>query len=249
MHCLPRGPVGGVGSFCLRSKVFHQQILISQFNAHSHSHSQIRQPIDRRQEGDRTRALDSNKALSKNVHNFYLPLGAKKYSFSERRSMIKERRLNLRSSQRIESKTSTGKLLNNESVLLQCNHLDPNQKIDVKKDNPKKPNLNYVSYILSNDLTNIFMQRQDWSVYSRDLVFQYKDINIVGLEKYMLFVNLLRMLAHARFVYVRMTLLSVNLDEEESCVQVRWSIIGLGMLEFCLRYFPDRLWEKNSMER
>ena len=121
--------------------------------------------------------------------------------------------------------------------------------MDVKKDNPKKPNLNYVSYILSNDLTNIFMQRQDWSVYSRDLVFQYKDINIVGLEKYMLFVNLLRMLAHARFVYVRMTLLSVNLDEEESCVQVRWSIIGLGMLEFCLRYFPDRLWEKNSMER
>ena len=39
-------------------------------------------------------------------------------------------------------------------------------------------------------------------------------------EKYMLFVNLLRMLAHARFVYVRMSLLSVTLDEEEGCVQV-----------------------------
>ena len=36
----------------------------------------------------------------------------------------------------------------------------------------------------------------------------------------MLFVNLLRMLAHARFVYVRMSLLSVTLDEEEGCVQV-----------------------------
>ena len=45
-------------------------------------------------------------------------------------------------------------------------------------------------------------------------------INIIGLEKYMLFVNLLRMLAHARFVYVRMSLLSVTLDEEEGCVQV-----------------------------
>lgn len=130
-----------------------------------------------------------------------------------------------------------------------CSHLESNQKKDLKKDNPKKPNLDFVSYILTNDLTNIFMQRQDWSIYKRDMVFQYKDINIVGLEKYMLFVNLLRMLAHARFVYVRMTLLSVTLDEEESSVQVRWSIIGLGMLEFCLRYFPDRLWEKNSMER
>ena len=134
-------------------------------------------------------------------------------------------------------------------MLVLCNHLEPNQQGNIKKDNPKKPNLDFVSYILTNDLTNIFMQRQDWTIYRRDLVFQYKDINIVGLEKYMLFVNLLRMLAHARFVYVRMTLLSVTLDEEESSVQVRWSIIGLGMLEFCLRYFPDRLWEKNSMER
>lgn len=134
-------------------------------------------------------------------------------------------------------------------MLVLCSHLESNQKKDLKKDNPKKPNLDFVSYILTNDLTNIFMQRQDWSIYKRDMVFQYKDINIVGLEKYMLFVNLLRMLAHARFVYVRMTLLSVTLDEEESSVQVRWSIIGLGMLEFCLRYFPDRLWEKNSMER
>ena len=134
-------------------------------------------------------------------------------------------------------------------MLVLCSHLESNQKKDLKKENPKKPNLDFVSYILTNDLTNIFMQRQDWSIYKRDMVFQYKDINIVGLEKYMLFVNLLRMLAHARFVYVRMTLLSVTLDEEESSVQVRWSIIGLGMLEFCLRYFPDRLWEKNSMER
>lgn len=163
--------------------------------------------------------------------------------------MVKDRRLNLKTSQKVDSKISTRNLLSNESTLLLCNPLEPNQQKNVKKENPKKPNLDFVSYILSNDLTNIFMQRQDWSIYRRDLVFQYKDINIVGLEKYMLFVNLLRMLAHARFVYVRMTLLSVTLDEEESCVQVRWSIIGLGMLEFCLRYFPDRLWEKNSMER
>ena len=52
-----------------------------------------------------------------------------------------------------------------------------------------------------------------------------------------------------RFVYVRMTLLSVTKDEDEGSVKIRWSIVGLGMVEFCLRYFPDRLWEKGSMER
>ena len=176
-------------------------------------------------------------------------MGAKKYSFTERRAMVKNRRQILKSSQS-ESKINTRNLLStSESSLQLCNTLEPNQSKNDKKENPKKPNLELVSYVLTNDLTNIFMQRQDWSIYRRDLVFQYKDVNIVGLEKYMLFVNLLRMLAHARFVYVRMTLLSVNLDEEEGSVQVRWSIIGLGMLEFCLRYFPDKLWEKNSMER
>ena len=163
--------------------------------------------------------------------------------------MVKNRRQSLQSSQ-CESKSNTKNLLSTtESTLQLCNTLEPNQLKNEKKENPKKPKLDLVSYILTNDLTNIFMQRQDWSLYRRDLVFQYKDINIAGLEKYMLFVNLLRMLAHARFVYVRMTLLSVTLDEEGGSVQVRWSIIGLGMLEFCLRYFPDKLWEKNSMER
>ena len=240
--------MSSVGSLCLRSKVIQQQFPISQFTAQCHS--QPRQPRDDKQDGDRIRVSDPQRLpLPKYVHNFYLPMGAKKYSFSERRSMVKDRRLNLQLTQRSGSKITSRELLSPERMLVLCSHLESNQKKDLKKENPKKPNLDFVSYILTNDLTNIFMQRQDWSIYKRDMVFQYKDINIVGLEKYMLFVNLLRMLAHARFVYVRMTLLSVTLDEEESSVQVRWSIIGLGMLEFCLRYFPDRLWEKNSMER
>ena len=242
--------MSSVGSLCLRSKLFHQQFLLSQFPLHNHC--QLSQPREEKHHSD-TSTISDPKAkgapLPKYVHNFYLPMGAKKYSFTERRAMVKNRRQILKSSQS-ESKINTRNLLStSESSLQLCNTLEPNQSKNVKKENPKKPNLELVSYVLTNDLTNIFMQRQDWSIYRRDLVFQYKDVNIVGLEKYMLFVNLLRMLAHARFVYVRMTLLSVNLDEEEGSVQVRWSIIGLGMLEFCLRYFPDKLWEKNSMER
>ena len=72
---------------------------------------------------------------------------------------------------------------------------------------------------------------------------------MVGLDKYKIMLNILRMLAHVRFVYVRMTLLSVSKDEENSTVKIRWNIVGLGMVRLVLRYFPDRLWEKGNMER
>ena len=72
---------------------------------------------------------------------------------------------------------------------------------------------------------------------------------MAGLEKYMILINIMRMLAHVRFVYVRMTLLSVSKDEETSTIKIRWNIVGLGMVRLVLRYFPDRLWEKGNMER
>jgi hypothetical protein len=74
-------------------------------------------------------------------------------------------------------------------------------------------------------------------------------VKVFGLEKYMLLVNMLRVLAHIRFVYVRMSLLSVNKDVEEGIIKVRWRVVGLGALRLVLRYFPDRLWEKGNMER
>ena len=72
---------------------------------------------------------------------------------------------------------------------------------------------------------------------------------MVGLEKYMLLINIMRMLAHIRFVYVRMSILSLNKEKEEGIIKVRWRVVGLGMGRMVLRYFPDRLWEKGNMER
>merc|ERR1712025_116704 len=120
-----------------------------------------------------------------------------------------------------------------------------------KEKESKKPNLEFISYLLTQDLTDVFMKRQEWNMYHKEVVLQdnIRGTRIVGLDKYMLYFNLLRIFAHMRFVYVRMTLLSVTKDEDEASVKIRWSIVGLGMVEFCLRYFPDRLWEKGSMER
>jgi len=108
-----------------------------------------------------------------------------------------------------------------------------------------------VTYQLTQDLNNIFMKRQEWGMYHKEVVLQdnIRGVKVVGLEKYMLLVNVMKLLAHIRFVYVRMTLLSVTKEEEEGIIKVRWTVVGLGMLRLVLRYFPDRLWEKGNMER
>ena len=124
-----------------------------------------------------------------------------------------------------------------------------------------------VAYQLTQDLTNIFMQRQELSIYHKEMVWQdnirgecsacemhiltisVSGVKMVGLEKYIVLVNIMRMLAHIRFVYVRMSILSLTKDKEEGVIKVRWRVVGLGMGRMVLRYFPDKLWEKGSMER
>merc|ERR1712243_76519 len=103
-----------------------------------------------------------------------------------------------------------------ENVLM-CNTQESTQTNKSKKDDKDpKANLELISDQLTRDLTNIFMKRQNWSIHRKDMVFQdtSRGIKIVGLQKYQLYINLLRMLAHMRFVYVRMTLLSVSKDED-----------------------------------
>lgn len=124
-------------------------------------------------------------------------------------------------------------------------------KHEEKKPPKPKANLELISYQLTTDLTNMFMKRQEWRMYHPEMVFvdNIRGSRLAGLEKYMILINIMRMLAHVRFVYVRMTLLSVSKDEETSTIKIRWNIVGLGMVRLVLRYFPDRLWEKGNMER
>jgi len=113
------------------------------------------------------------------------------------------------------------------------------------------PDLEKIACQLTEDIGNFFMQAQDWDLYHEELVFQdnIRGMRVVGLEKYKVLVNIMRIVAHIRFLYVKMTILSVSKEEEAGIVNIRWRIVGLGMMRLLLRYFPDRLWEKGSMER
>merc|ERR1719481_1911991 len=112
------------------------------------------------------------------------------------------------------------------------------------------PDLEKIASQLTDDISNFFMKAQNWNMYHKEMVLQdnIRGVKFVGLERYKLLVNILRIIAHMRFLYVKMTILSVT-KEKQGTISVRWRVVGLGLMKMLVRYFPDRLWEKGSMER
>ena len=150
----------------------------------------------------RRETVNKKAVIPKYVHNFYLPMGAKKGSFKDRNNVKKDcsttkqyvdfnsskesmlavltfmnqvdsDRVVSKETDNVEVKSSlesrkklTEAMNDNNDNILMCN----NPKSRDKDKEPKKPNLELISYALTNDLTNIFMKRQDWSMYHKDIV-------------------------------------------------------------------------------
>jgi len=112
------------------------------------------------------------------------------------------------------------------------------------------PDLEKIASQLTDDISNFFMKAQNWNMYHKEMVLQdnIRGVKFVGLERYKMLVNIMRIIAHIRFLYVKMTILSVT-KEKQGTISVRWRVVGLGLMKMLVRYFPDRLWEKGSMER
>jgi len=104
---------------------------------------------------------------------------------------------------------------------------------------------------LSHDLLNIFLKSQEWEMYHPNMVLQdnIRGKRFEGLDQYMKIVNLLKLTAHIRFVYVRFHILKMTKHPEDGTIRVRWRIAGLGMVRMLVRYFPDKMWMKGNMER
>ena len=71
---------------------------------------------------------------------------------------------------------------------------------------------------------------------------------IEGLLNYIKFVNLLRILAHIKFVYVRFHVLNLTKQPEDGTIRIRWRIAGLGVTRLVLRYIPDQMWKRGYMD-
>ena len=52
-----------------------------------------------------------------------------------------------------------------------------------------------------------------------------------------------------KFIYVRPKILDMTLHSDDNTIRVVWKIVGLSMTRTALRYFPDKLWNRDNMDK
>jgi len=104
---------------------------------------------------------------------------------------------------------------------------------------------------LTLDLTNVLNYKITPELYNRDIVLEDKLIRnetYNGLHLYMKNMNLLKIVAHLKFVYVRPHITRVITDSDTRTVVVDWKFVGLTTLGLAIRYIPERLWHRANMD-
>lgn len=72
---------------------------------------------------------------------------------------------------------------------------------------------------------------------------------VTGGINYLQQLNLLRIYAHLRWVFVQLQVKGVQVSTEEGIVRIRFCIKGFGMLQMLLRYFQQQLYKKENMSK
>jgi len=120
-----------------------------------------------------------------------------------------------------------------------------------KENEPKQPNLEKISHLLSFDLHNFFVRACDYSYYRHDIVLEdnIRGKRLEGIVKYRNAISLMKILCHFRFVYVRFHILGITEHPEDGTVRIRWRIAGMGMIKMCLKYFPAQMWKRGNLDK
>lgn len=132
-----------------------------------------------------------------------------------------------------------------------CSTLDSMSNQNHKEKKQKQPDLEKMAHLLTYDLLNIFLKNQRWELYHPNMIFEdnIRGKRYLGLTQYKQIVNIFKITAHIRFVYVRFHILQLKTHSEDGTVRIRWRISGLGMLRLIFKYFPQKLWMKGNMDK
>jgi len=114
------------------------------------------------------------------------------------------------------------------------------------------PDLDKVADALVYELTHMFVRNANWKLYHPKIVFDDRistGKRYEGLLAYVKFIHMVKALAHIRFVYVRFHILYLNKHPEDGTIGIRWQMTGLGVTRLAVRYIPDKLWQRGSMDK
>jgi len=128
---------------------------------------------------------------------------------------------------------------------------DSSSSGDKSSKEPRKPNLEKVSSLLIIDLVNLFVSPMSKTLYHHNIIFEdnIRGKRYEGILEYRQIVNLMKIVCHFRFVYVRFNILSITEHPEDSTIRVRWRIVGMGMFKMLLKYIPEKMWVRGNMDK
>ncbi|XP_044730180.1 uncharacterized protein LOC123293426 [Chrysoperla carnea] len=115
----------------------------------------------------------------------------------------------------------------------------------ISSNKPSAEQLLKVKNVLSESLPNLFIQPMNYSIYHPNLVFEnnIRGIRTVGLFHYVRQIALLRTVGHLKFAYVKLEIIKITVNPEDSSVKVRWRIRGISGLKALFMFWKFKLWK------
>ncbi|CAH2068202.1 unnamed protein product, partial [Iphiclides podalirius] len=110
---------------------------------------------------------------------------------------------------------------------------------------PSEEQLMKVFHVLSKTMPNLFVKPLDYSIYHPNMIFvnNIRGITTVGLFPYVRQVALLRTVGHLKFAYVKLEVLKITPNPEDSTVKMRWRIRGISGFKVFFMFWRYKLWD------
>lgn len=110
---------------------------------------------------------------------------------------------------------------------------------------PSQEQLQSIVDCLSQDLPNLFVKPQNYSIYTDDLIFinNFRGVTTSGLSNYVKQLIWLRVIGHLKFAHVKMDIIKITMHPENDTVQVRWRIRGVSSLKVFSMFWKYKIWK------
>ena len=102
-------------------------------------------------------------------------------------------------------------------------------------------------YIIFHEI--LISKNMTMNLFQLEVDDRIRGVKYTGLALYLKDLNLTKIRAHIKFVYVRPKILSLVKHEEDRTIHVDWRHVGVTTLRLVVRYIPDQLWFRDNMDK